>query len=110
MANDKPVRIYQLAKELGISSADLRAKIGALGIRVRRGCTFHGLAFNIAGESVAPFQRINPCGYEGLQVVSLGDLGGPASLDAVKGVLLQHLAVQLGLQLEHSAAPPAAAA
>ena len=86
------------------------AKIAALGIRVRRGCTFHGLAFNIAGESVAPFQRINPCGYEGLQVVSLGDLGGPASLDAVKGVLLQHLAVQLGLQLEHSAAPPAAAA
>lgn len=86
------------------------AKIAALGIRVRRGCTFHGLAFNIAGESVAPFQRINPCGYEGLQVVSLGDLGGPASMDAVKGVLLQHLAAQLGLQLEHSAASPAAAA
>ena len=86
------------------------AKIAALGIRVRRGCTFHGLAFNIAGESVAPFQRINPCGYEGLQVVSLGDLGGPASLDAVKDVLLQHLAAQLGLQLEHSAASPAAAA
>ena len=86
------------------------AKIAALGIRVRRGCTFHGLAFNIAGESVAPFQRINPCGYEGLQVVSLGDLGGPASLDAVKDVLLLHLAAQLGLQLEHSAALPAAAA
>ena len=38
------------------------AKIGALGIRVRRGCTFHGLAFNIAMD-LEPFHRINPCGY-----------------------------------------------
>lgn len=74
------------------------AKIAALGIRVRRGCSFHGLAFNIA-MSTEPFLRINPCGYEGLQVVAMADLGGPSSLDAVKPVLVQHLAMQFGLQL-----------
>ena len=83
------------------------AKIAALGIRVRRGCTFHGLAFNIGGESVAPFSRINPCGYEGLQVVALSDLGGPSGLEAVKPVLLEALAAQFGLALQRNAALPA---
>ena len=83
------------------------AKVAALGIRVRRGCSFHGLAFNIAGESTAPFLRINPCGYQGLQVVALSDLGGPASLDAVKPVLLDRLARQFGLAWQHEQALPA---
>ena len=83
------------------------AKIGALGIRVRRGCTFHGLAFNIAPESTAPFLRINPCGYEGLQVVALQDLGGPSLLEAVKPVLVDALARQFGLALRHADALPA---
>ena len=83
------------------------AKIASLGIRVRRGCTFHGLAFNIAGESTAAFARINPCGYAGLQVVALSDLGGPSSLDAVKPVLLAQLGRQFGLAWRHEAAPPA---
>ncbi|MFT4177882.1 MAG: lipoyl(octanoyl) transferase LipB [Thermomonas sp.] len=74
------------------------AKIASLGIRVRRGCTFHGLAFNITAECVGPFQRINPCGYAGLQVVALQDLGGPSSLDAVKPALLGHLGDQFGLR------------
>jgi len=82
------------------------AKVAALGIRVRRGCAFHGLAFNIAGESVAPFLRINPCGYEGLQVVAMSDLGGPSSLDAVKPVLLGNLAKQFGLELRAETALP----
>ena len=80
------------------------AKVAALGIRVRRGCTFHGLAFNIAMD-LEPFHRINPCGYAGLQVTSMLDLGGPSSLDAVKPVLLEHLAGQFGLQLQ-TAPPP----
>ena len=83
------------------------AKIAALGIRVRRGCSFHGLAFNIAGESVAPFARINPCGYEGLQVVALQDLGGPGSLEAVRGVLVDQLARQFGLAPRRGDALPA---
>ena len=84
------------------------AKIAALGIRVRRGCTFHGLAFNIAMD-LEPFHRINPCGYAGLQVTSMLDLGGPSSLDAVKPVLLEKLAARFGLQLQ-TAPPPDLAA
>ena len=79
------------------------AKVAALGIRVRRGCTFHGLAFNVAMD-LEPFRRINPCGYEGLQVTSVLDLGGPSSLSAVESVLLDHLSRQFGLALRD--APP----
>jgi lipoyl(octanoyl) transferase len=80
------------------------AKVAALGIRVRRGCTFHGLAFNAAMD-LEPFHRINPCGYAGLQVTSVLDLGGPSSPDTVKLVLLDALAKQFGLVL-HAATPP----
>ncbi|MGQ4660391.1 lipoyl(octanoyl) transferase LipB [Lysobacter sp. F6437] len=81
------------------------AKIAALGIRVRRGCTFHGLAFNIAMD-LSPFLRINPCGYEGLRVTSMVDLGGPSGLEAVKTALVAHVAAQFGLTVEN-APPPA---
>ncbi|WP_149195795.1 lipoyl(octanoyl) transferase LipB [Luteimonas suaedae] len=74
------------------------AKVAALGIRVRRGCTFHGLAFNIAMD-LEPFRRINPCGYQGLQVTSVADLGGPSGPEAVKPVLLARLAERFGLAL-----------
>jgi lipoyl(octanoyl) transferase len=84
------------------------AKVAALGIRVRRGCTFHGLSFNIDMD-LAPYHRINPCGYAGLQVTSMLDLGGPSSLDAVKSVLLEKLAAQFGLHLQ-TAPPPDLAA
>lgn len=73
------------------------AKIAALGIRVRRGCSFHGLAFNIAMDT-EPFQRINPCGYSGLQVVSMLDFGGPSSPGTVKPVLVNALGRQFGLR------------
>lgn len=71
------------------------AKIASLGIRVRRGRCFHGLAFNITNECLPPFARINPCGYAGLKVVALADLGGPTSIDAVKPVLIEQLERQL---------------
>jgi len=85
------------------------AKVAALGIRVRRGCSFHGLSFNI-GMDLEPFHRINPCGYQGLQVTSLRDLGGPASMDAVKPVLLEQVARQFGLALEAGQGLPRAMA
>jgi lipoyl(octanoyl) transferase len=72
------------------------AKIGALGLRVRRGCSFHGLAFNV-GMDLEPFARINPCGYQGLQVTSVVNCGGPGTLAAVKPVLVAKLAEQLHL-------------
>ena len=50
------------------------AKIAALGIKVSRHCTFHGLALNVAMD-LEPFRRINPCGYEGLETTSLDKLG-----------------------------------
>ncbi|ROU07924.1 lipoyl(octanoyl) transferase LipB [Lysobacter enzymogenes] len=78
------------------------AKVMALGIRVRRGCTFHGLAFNIAMD-LSPYQRINPCGYQGLQVTSVLDLGGPSGMDQVKPVLVANIARQFGLSVEDAA-------
>ena len=80
------------------------AKVAALGIRVRRGCSFHGLAFNIAMD-LEPFRRINPCGYAGLEVVAMADLGGPGGMDAVKPVLLAELARQFGLVLAEAPQP-----
>ena len=80
------------------------AKIAALGIRVRRGCSFHGLAFNIAVD-LEPFSRINPCGYAGLPVTSLLDLGAPADMEAVKAALVRQLARQFGFEPGHPAGP-----
>jgi lipoyl(octanoyl) transferase len=81
------------------------AKVAALGLRVRRGCSFHGLAFNIAMD-LEPFRRINPCGYAGLAVTSMLDLGGPSSLDAVKPALVEALSRQLGLVARADGALP----
>jgi lipoyl(octanoyl) transferase len=69
-------------------------KIAALGLRVRKGCSFHGLAFNIDMD-LEPFQRINPCGYAGLQVTCLAQLA-TASLPEVQARLVQRLACQFG--------------
>ncbi len=50
-----------------------RMKLGSLGLRVRRGCTYHGLSLNVAMD-LEPFARINPCGYQGLRVTQLSEL------------------------------------
>jgi len=72
------------------------AKVMALGLRVRRGCSFHGLAFNVAMD-LEPFRRINPCGFAGLAVTQVLDLGGPGSLAEVDRELVPRLAAALGL-------------
>jgi lipoyl(octanoyl) transferase len=87
----------------GVYVAD--AKVAALGLRVRRGCTFHGLAFNV-NMDLEPFHRINPCGYQGLAVTQVLDLGGPGSLAAVEAVLIGELARQLGLEAVPAANSP----
>lgn len=71
------------------------AKIAALGLRVRRGCSFHGLAFNVAMD-LEPFHRINPCGYQGLAVTQMLDLGGPGTLSEVETTLIEALSRQFG--------------
>ena len=80
-------------------------KVMALGLRVRRGCSFHGLAFNIAMD-LEPFQRINPCGFRGLEVTSMLELGGPGELAAVKPLLVEALSRRLGLQARPVAGLP----
>jgi lipoyl(octanoyl) transferase len=72
------------------------AKIMALGLRVRRGCSFHGLAFNVAMD-LAPFSRINPCGFRGLAVTQVLDCGGPGAPAEVANALVPALAGQFGL-------------
>lgn len=63
------------------------AKIAALGLRVRRGCSYHGLSLNVDMD-LAPFAWINPCGYEGLKTVQLADYGVAQGVDAVGMELL----------------------
>ena len=65
-------------------------KIAALGLRVRRGCTYHGFAFNIDMD-LSPFARINPCGMAGLAVTQLKDLCGESDLLAVQSRLVRQL-------------------
>jgi len=71
------------------------AKIAALGLKVRNGCTYHGLAVNVAMD-LAPFASIDPCGYPGLRVTSLESLGVVLSVadaaDALAPLLAMHLA------------------
>lgn len=54
-------------------------KIASLGLRIRKGCSFHGLALNV-NMDLAPFRRINPCGYAGLEMVQCRELGGPQTV------------------------------
>ena len=65
-------------------------KIAALGLRVKNGCSYHGLAINVDAD-LAPFGWINPCGYEGLKTIRMKDFGIDASVDAVGECLLGHL-------------------
>jgi lipoyl(octanoyl) transferase len=71
-------------------------KLGSVGIRVRRGASYHGLALNVSLD-LEPFSRINPCGYQGLQMTQLAQLGGPASVESTADLLAPHLLRALGL-------------
>ncbi len=72
------------------------AKIAALGLRVKKGCSFHGLALNVAMD-LTPYDAINPCGYAGLQVTDLASLGVRVSINDVMAALSQQLVTQLSL-------------
>ena len=75
------------------------AKIAAIGLRVARGCSYHGVALN-ADLDLAPFSRIDPCGYPGLAATRLADLGVRDSIDAVQqnlaGALRRNLVSDTG--------------
>jgi lipoyl(octanoyl) transferase len=96
--------VIALAQDFGINAACRRGapgiyvydqKLGSVGIRVRRGASYHGLALNV-NMDLEPFSRINPCGYQGLQMTQLAGLGGPDSVARVAQLLEPHLLRQLG--------------
>jgi len=72
------------------------AKIAALGLRVRRGCSYHGLSLNVDMD-LSPFQGINPCGHPGMTMTQLADLGISDGLEQVAEHLLVKLSAELGI-------------
>jgi len=72
-------------------------KLASVGLRIRRGCSYHGLALNVAMD-LEPFRRINPCGYAGLEMTQVGELGGPSDLGTVADSLAPRLLAELGFE------------
>jgi lipoyl(octanoyl) transferase len=75
------------------------AKIASLGLRIRRGCSYHGMSLNVA-MNMEPFNRINPCGYQGLQVTQAIDhtpgVDAESLMESLEKQVLQNLILQLG--------------
>lgn len=101
--------VIQLLAEYGISAAARSdapgvyvegAKVAALGLRVTRGCSYHGLSLNVDMD-LAPFANINPCGYPGMTVTDLHRLGVDDSLELVG----KKLSARLQQQLQRPARP-----
>jgi lipoyl(octanoyl) transferase len=90
------INAYAKADAPGVYVND--SKIASLGLRVRRGCSFHGLALNV-NMDMSPFMRINPCGYAGMNMVQTSELNGPSQLDEVAQGLVKHM--QKRLKAEH---------
>ena len=83
--------VIELCAGFGVEAAGRRdapgvyvagRKLASIGLRVRRGGTYHGIALNVLND-LEPFSRINPCGYAGLQVTRLADLASVTSVDEV---------------------------
>ncbi|MEJ2913187.1 lipoyl(octanoyl) transferase LipB [Pseudoalteromonas sp. C12FD-1] len=78
------------------------SKIASLGLRVRRGCSFHGLALNV-NMDLSPFLRINPCGYAGMNMVQTKELNGPQNLAQAGEGLVKHMIKKLNAtQVKHT--------
>ena len=91
--------VIELAAQWGIHAECRRSapgvyvtgrKLASVGVRVRRGGSFHGLALNVALD-LEPFRRINPCGYRGLEMTQLSQLGGPRTVAECADALEPHL-------------------
>ena len=99
--------VIDLAAQFGIGAEGRRSapgvyvdgrKLASVGVRVRPGGSYHGLAVNVALD-LEPFRRINPCGYQGLQMTQLAELGGPRTVSACARALEPHLLRALGYRL-----------
>ena len=96
--------VIRYGAQLGISAAARREapgvyvqgrKLASVGVRIRRGASYHGLALNV-NLDLEPFQRINPCGFAGLPMTRLADLTAVGDVDAAAVGLLPHLLRSLG--------------
>lgn len=105
--------VVAYAGELGLSASGSRqapgvyiagAKLASIGLRIRRGACYHGMALNVS-LNMRPFERINVCGYKDLRVTRLADLGVNAGLDVVARDLTPHLLRQLGYPSSDEAPP-----
>ena len=97
--------VIDLADEFGIRAESSRSapgvyvggkKLASVGIRIRRGASYHGLALNVRLD-LEPFRRINPCGHEGLEMTQLSELGGAATVVRAAEALEPHLLKYLRL-------------
>lgn len=98
--------VVDLAAEFGIRAASRSdapgvyvdgAKLASVGLRIRGGASFHGMALNVQVD-LEPFSRINPCGFENLELTDLRRLGAASDLNEVGNRLLPHLLRHLGLE------------
>ena len=96
--------IVQLIKAYGVVSESKREapgvyvdgrKLAALGLRIRKGCSYHGLSLNVDMD-LKPFSNINPCGFEGLEVIDMKRLGIDRSMTEVMEALTDILIRQIG--------------
>ena len=88
LADQFGVRAESRRKAPGVYVGD--RKLASVGIRIRRGASYHGLALNVRLD-LEPFRRINPCGYEGLEMTQLSELGGPTTVAGAAEALEPHL-------------------
>lgn len=94
------IEAYAKADAPGVYVND--SKIASLGLRVRRGCSFHGLALNV-NMDLSPFLRINPCGYAGMNMVQTKELDGPQNLESAGEGLVKHMIKKLNAtQIKHT--------
>jgi lipoyl(octanoyl) transferase len=94
------IEAYAKADAPGVYVND--SKIASLGLRVRRGCSFHGLALNV-NMDLSPFSRINPCGYAGMNMVQTKELDGPQNLESAGAGLVKHMIKKLNaIQVKHT--------
>ena len=83
-----------IAQTQGVAPEYWGSKIAALGLKVSKGCSYHGLALNVDTDLDA-FARIHPCGYEGLRTIDMQSLGIKDNMDIISQTLLGHLQKQL---------------
>jgi len=83
-----------VSEQAGVPAEWVGAKVAALGLKVSKSCSYHGLALNVATDLEA-FKRIHPCGYEGLKTVDMQTLGIKDNIDTISQRLLEHLQKQL---------------